>query len=245
MSRIIDSLNKNFEKEKESIDSTQEKLLETFFGNTSEKEKTNKKINFLPAVITAAVLAFIIIFFSLVFNVKVSIKKDVKDMAQNLRSFVVPAKGLYLVKDGKLNKAFVKEISFLGDARKFSRLRNDIIVLINSKGSGWGSVSMKLSKPINMEGLDISYVANGQVGGERMSLTLIDDDNKIYRVRNNSSLSLTKNRKEYRVSLENAKKVLDVSRIREIQFEFGSLTSGSVPGTTIFLQDVVAKRIGS
>lgn len=245
MSRIIDSLNRSFEKERESVDSTQEKLIETFFGSTSEKEKPSKKTNFLPVIITVAILAVIIIFFSLSFNVEVSLKKDVKDMAHNLHSFVVPVKGLYLLKDGKSNKAFVKEISFLGDARKFSRLKNDAIILINSKGNGWGSVSMTFFKPIDMEGLDISYVANGQAGGERMSLTLIDDNNKRYRVRSDSLLSLTKNRWEYRVSLENAKKVLDISRVREIQFEFGSLISGNVPGTTIFLQDVGAKRIGS
>lgn len=236
MSKISDILNKNFTTESKNIDFAHDELVETFFGLNKKKVKEKKAPKASRSIVVILVfLVLFIIILGLIIDIKITVKENVKDAARNI---VASAKANFLLKDGKPNQNLVKKVTFLGDARKFSRATGKIIVLINAKGSGWGNMSIKFKKPINIRDLDISYMASGQSGGERMFLILIDANNRLYRIQDNLALALNKEWKSRRISLQSAQNAIDLSRISEMQFEFGSLTTGNSTGATIFLRDI-------
>jgi hypothetical protein len=60
----------------------------------------------------------------------------------------------------------VKNGIFVSDARASSKTGRDEITLSNSKGQGWASYRVELKKPIDLRGMELSYSARGDSGGE-------------------------------------------------------------------------------
>ena len=73
-------------------------------------------------------------------------------------------KGLYLVKGSELNTYIAKDAGFNGDAKAFSKINEDALVLCNSRGSGWANYEIYLKEPLNLNRLDIKYMARGESG---------------------------------------------------------------------------------
>lgn len=151
-------------------------------------------------------------------------------------------KCIYFLKGAEINNSIIGQTSFSGDAKAYSRLTGSGVVLCNSRGSGWAGYTIRFKEPVDMTGLDMEFVASGSNGDERLGIALADSQNRIYRIENALSARLTKEPKVYKADFHNVGKMIDLTGISEIRFEFGSLTVGNGSMATIFLNSVYASK---
>lgn len=203
----------------------QEELAKTFFASSTKKEKEKR------AASKASKRLWLIIEVALVLGLLFGITRSRVNA------------GFFFTRGGRLNGRVISEASFLGDAGESSK-KDDMLVLVNAKGSGWANLSMELKEPMDMEKLNVSYLAKGEVGNENLILVLVDADNKSYRMPRDSSPTFTKEWQRYTVDLAPVRDAIDISRISAIRFEFGGLTAGNYPTATIFLKDIRAVKTG-
>jgi len=245
MSKIIDVLNRRFRTRKEIKDPIQEELVRTFFSHPSKNEKKNKKPSKTPWIITALAL-FCALF--IIFN-RVSINLEIKPALPTIIGSSLSAgfskDQILFLKDGNLNNRIVKDIYFSGDAVKFSRETNDMLILVNSKGIGWANVTIELKEPLNIRRKEISYTARGQSGGEYLTVILIDEENKMYRIPRDFFTPLKDKWETYTVSLKEVKSLAGITSIERVKFEFGTITAGNNYSDTIFIKDISLKKEGA
>lgn len=152
--------------------------------------------------------------------------------------FNIADRGIFFVKGSVPNISMVKETSFLGDARSFSKRDANEIVLCNSRGSGWANYTIEFKEPMDLGRLNINYTAMGARGDEHLILVLVDAENRSYRMEKDLSSALTNEWRKYTISFRHLRNAIDLKNISIIRFEFGSLTAGNSPGATIFLKDI-------
>ncbi|MFH1593518.1 MAG: hypothetical protein ABID09_02345 [Candidatus Omnitrophota bacterium] len=247
MSKIIDVLNRRFDQGKDREGAIQEELAKTFF---KEPQKRVKAKHALPAKVpwTIAVAAIVLVLFILIFRSNINISVDITGESPFFgqreadSASAALADDTFLIKDGKPNTYFIGNISFLGDAVKFSREKSDMFVLVNSKGDGWANLNIELKEPVNLERLDIAYNAKGQIGDERLLLILIDNKNRSFRMERDLSSELTNDWQQYVINLGPANNKVDMKNISVIRVEFGGLTAGNYSSATIFLKDISVKN---
>ncbi len=239
MSKIKDALNKHFNSSGGVDGSVQEELAKTFFASSTKTDRKEKKTPKAPWVISILALLSVS-FLVLILRNHIEIRIRMKGKSPTP---VVAQENMFFIKDGKPGTYLIGDMSFFGDARKFSREKGDMLILVNSKGWGWGNFSIELKEPMNMEKHHISYIARGQVGDEHLIPVLVDADNKSYRMSRDLSSALTKEWQERTINLKSARNAIDLSRISIIRFEFGSLTAGNYPTATMFLKDISVKKL--
>jgi hypothetical protein len=71
-----------------------------------------------------------------------------------------------------------------------------------------------------------------------MLLMITDGDNRSYRMEKDLSSVLTADWQQYAINFRPVGKSVDLSNIKTIKFEFGSLTAGNYPGSIIYIKDV-------
>ncbi|MDO8525035.1 MAG: hypothetical protein Q7S07_00915 [Candidatus Omnitrophota bacterium] len=244
MSKIIDTISNPFKKEK-LRSSAQEEIAKIYLkvsDKSKSKSKHDKLIPKLPWGIAALalILAVATLFFKSSIDVKIRILGELPSMrAEEPDKFgSLREKGLYLIKGSEPNLYLVKDFNFAGDARAFSKVDSDTIVLCNSKGSGWANYEIILKEPLDLNKLDIKYAAKGERGEEFLAVAIVDSDNRAYRLRKDISSELSKEWQTYTVNFKPLKNAIDLSNITTIRFEFGGLTAGNSPMATIFLKDI-------
>lgn len=243
MSRIIDSLNKHFNMQKNNDDSIRQELAKTFFGAPTKKENKRFGLLKLPWIITS--VALLSLFLVLLSRSNIDIKIEITGRAPaksptGLQAAYTPVneEEAFLVKAGQPNEYFVKKAFFFGDALKFSRVKEDMLVLVNSKGMGWSNINLQFIEPMNMSGSALAYTAKGQEGGERIIVVLTDVNNKTYRMPQSLASMLSEKWEDHVINLAPARDVLDLSKISRVSLEFGSITTGNSTYTTIYLEDI-------
>jgi len=250
MSKVIDALNKPLLK-KDMQTPFQEEIAKTYL-KVSDKDSGKKRLaSKIPWLITliAVFLSLAVVLTRSNIDVKVRILSEVPSIgpAEDAEGFESPKdKGVFLVKGSNLNEELVKDASFDGDAEKFSKVTDYCIFLCNSRGSGWANYAIELKEPLDLNRLDIRYLAKGERGDEYLSIVIVDADNRTYRVQRDMSAHLEKEWRVYTVNFRGMRNVIDLSNISAIKFEFGSLSVGNSPITTIYLKDILvtkAKRI--
>jgi len=247
MSKIIDGLNRGFKPSKKSIDPIQEELANTFFTPPSHRRKKEKNAAKAPWVITAfsLLIALVVIVSHSTIDVKITLTRKSPDQINretDARKPTLPAGATPLLAGGIPNTNLIKELQFSGDASKYSRLRDDMAILVNSKGQGWGNLALEFKSPFNMKKYDITYSAKGQLGNENMAVILTDGKKRRYRIENYTDSRLTKDWGVYTIDTEAAKGVIDTKNVSSIKFEFGSLTTGNQPAATVLLKDIYFKK---
>lgn len=151
-------------------------------------------------------------------------------------------KGVFLMKGILTNNDIVKTTFFAGDAKLGSRTADDHILLSNAKGSGWANFTIELKEPINLNQLDLKFVARGSSGGELLGIVIVDSDNKTYRMERELSTKLTNDWQLYKIDFRPIKKAVDLGNITTVKFEFGSLTVGNSSGAAIFIKDIYVAK---
>jgi len=233
--------------QKSDDDSIRQELAKTFFGTPTKKHGRNFGLLRLPWIIAAIalVLLLLVLLFRSNINVKIEItgRTPLTASADGSTLHASDQEEIFLVKAGQPNGYFVRNTFFFGDALKFSRAKQDMLILVNSKGVGWSNVSLEFVEPLNMRDSDIAYTAKGQVGGERLIVVLTDADNKTYRMAQGISSVLSKKWENHMINLAPARNVLDLSKISKISLEFGSITTGNPTHATIYLEDIYLTKI--
>jgi len=253
MSKIIDTLNNPFKKEKVHT-SAQEEIAKIYL-KVSDKGKYKTKpapMPKLPWIIagTALVMAVLVLFFKSNIDIKVRILGEIPALnaeAPADKFGTLREKGVFLVKDAEPNKYIVRNADFKGDAKAFSKITGGELVLCNSRGSGWANYEIELKEPLNLDRLDLKYTARGERGGEFLTVVVVDSDNRTYRIEKDISSSLAKDWQVSTISFKPLQNAVDIKNISVIRFEFGSLTVGNSPMATIFMKDVCVtktKRMG-
>ncbi|UCD55678.1 MAG: hypothetical protein JSV93_02515 [Candidatus Omnitrophota bacterium] len=239
MTRIKDALSKHFDFSGGVDGSVQEELAKTFFASSTKTDRRRKKAPkavWVISVLTLLLASFLVLILGN--HIEISIK--IKDKSPGP---VLAQQSIFFMKDGEPGAYPIGDMYFFGDAHKFSRQQDNMLVLINSRGRGWANFSVELNEPVDMKRFNIlSYVAKGEVGDEYLIPVLIDADDKSYRVPRDFSLPLTKEWQEYMINLSPARNKIDLSRISIIRFEFGSLSVGNYPTATMFLKDISVKK---
>lgn len=251
MSKIIDAINNPFKKER--VRSSAQEEIAKIYLKVSDKNKNrkDKRVSILPWAIAAAalLLALMTLLFKSNIDVRVRILGEIPSLApeQTDRFGSLREKGLYLLKGAEPNKYLVKDAGFTGDARAFSKIGDDELTLCNSRGSGWANYEIHLKEPLNLNRLDVKYMAKGESGDEYLTVVIVDSDNRSYRVEKDMSSKLTKDWQAYTINFKPLKNAVDLANIITLRFEFGSLTAGNSSMATIFLKDICVaktKRMG-
>ncbi len=248
MSKIIDTLNNPFKKEKVRT-SAQEEIAKIYL-KVSDKGKHKSRpapMLKLPWIIAGAafVIAVLVLFFKSNIDIKVRILGEIPALTAERPSDkfgTLREKGVFLVKDAEPNKYIVRNADFKGDAKPFSKITSGALVLCNSRGSGWANYEIELKEPLNLSRLDLKYAARGERGDEFLTVVVVDSDNKTYRVEKDMSSSLAKDWQVFTINFNPLKNTVDIKNISVIRFEFGSLTVGNSPMATIFIKDVCATK---
>lgn len=215
---------------------------------TSEKSYIRKKSNIRTAWAVAAVasiLAAAAVVTKINLDVKVRILGEMPSISvergqidfDNMKD-----KGVFLIKGITANNDIVRSTFFSGDAKAGSRTADDHLLLSNARGSGWGNFTVDLKEPVNLEKLDLKFVAKGSSGGELLGIVIVDSDDKTYRMERDLSTKITDGWQLYKVNFRPIRKAVDLANIVSIKFEFGSLTVGNSSGAAIFIKDIYLSK---
>ena len=246
MSKTVDVLDDALSKKHthQRID-IQDEIAKTYFHTPAKKhgKKKSKWKSFLPWAV--AVLALFFAISVLIFKSSIEIKvrflgeipsapmdKSAHRFGDNFD------KGIFFIDGGMPNKDIVKNAYFTGDAKEFSISRQEELILCNSRGSGWANYTIELKEPIDLDKLDIRYMARGVRGDEFLTLVIVDSNKRSYRLEKDLSSAMGKDWQRYTVNFRRVKKAVDLSNISTIKFEFGALTAGNYPSAVMSLKDV-------
>ena len=247
MSKTIETLNNPFKKEK-LRSSAQEEIAKIYLKvsdkNKHKKDKHSSKVPWMVAGL-ALLLVLLMFFLKSTIDVKVRILGEIPSL-----NSVAPAdkfgslkeKGLYIVKGAELNKYLIKNADFAGDARAFSKISDNELILCNARGSGWANYEIVLREPLDLSKLDIRYAAKGERGEEYLTVVIVDSDNRTYRMEKDISSKVSKDWQTYTLNFKPLQNALDLANISVIRFEFGSLTAGNSPMATLFLKDICVTK---
>jgi len=223
----------------------QDEIAKTYFHTPAKKHgrKKSKWKAFLPWAV--AVLALFFALAVLIFKSSIEIKvrflgeipsapidKGAHRFGENLE------KGIFFVEGGVPNKDIVKSAYFTGDAKEFSISKSEELVLCNSRGSGWANYTIELKEPVDLEKLDMRYMARGVRGDEFLTLVIVDYNKRSYRLEKDLSSAMGKDWQRYTVNFGRVRKAVDLSNVSTIKFEFGTLTAGNYPSAVMSLKDV-------
>ena len=252
MSKIIDLLDDTLSKKHASGRlNIQDEIAKTYFHAPAKKhgKKKSKWKPFLPWAV--AILALFFAAAVLIFKSSIEIKvrflgeipsspidKSARRFGENLD------KGIFFIEAGVPNKDIVKNAYFTGDAKEFSISRPEELVLCNSRGSGWANYTIELKEPIDLNKLDIRYMARGVRGDEFLTLVIVDSSKRSYRLEKDLSSAMGKDWQRYTINFRRVKKAVDLSNISTIKFEFGTLTAGNYPSAVMSLKDVYITKTG-
>jgi hypothetical protein len=223
----------------------QDEIAKTYFHTLSKKhgKKKSKWKPFLPWAV--AVLALFFAIMVLIFKSSIEVKvrflgeipsalidKSAHKFDENID------KGIFFIEAGVPNKDIVKNAYFTGDAKEFSVSKPEELVLCNSRGSGWANYTIELKEPVDLNKLDIRYMARGVRGDEFLTLVILDSSKRSYRLEKDLSSVMSKDWQRYTINFRRVKKAVDLSNISTIKFEFGALTAGNYPSAVMSLKDV-------
>ena len=246
MSKILETLNNPFKKEK-IRSSAQEEIAKIYLKvSDKNKHKKDKHIPKVPWMIAglALSLALLMFFLKSSIDVKVRILGEIPSLsgAAPDKFGSLREKGLYIVKGSEPNKYLIKNVDFMGDAKAFSKISDDEIILCNARGSGWANYEIILREPLDLNKLDIRYAAKGERGEEYLTLVIVDSDNRTYRMERDILSKVSKEWQTYTINFKPLKNAIDLASISIIRFEFGSLTMNNSPMATLFLKDICVTK---
>lgn len=223
----------------------QDEIAKTYFHTPAKKhgKKKSKWRSFLPwaVAISAVFFAAAVLIFKSSVEVKVRFlgeipsaptDKSAHKFGENLD------KGIFFIEGGIPNKDIVRNAYFTGDAKEFSISKPGELVLCNSRGFGWANYTIELKEPVDLNKLDIRYMARGIRGDEFLTLVIVDSNKRSYRLEKDLSSAMGKDWQRYTVNFRRIKKAVDFSNISTIKFEFGTLTAGNYPSAVMSLKDV-------
>ncbi len=244
MSKILETLNNPFKKEKVRS-SAQEEIAKIYLKvsdkNKHKKERHAPKLPWIVALLALS-LALLTFFLKSNIDVKVRILGEMPSLGSTDKFGSLREKGLYIIKGSEPNKYLIKNADFMGDAKAFSKISNDELVLCNAKGSGWANYEITLREPLDLNKLDIRYAAKGERGEEYLTVVIVDSDNRAYRVEKDISSKVSKEWQAYTINFKPLKNAIDLGNVSIVRFEFGSLTAGNSPMATIFLKDICVTK---
>lgn len=246
MSKTIDALKKP-DVRSQVHHQLQDEIARTYFKAPSSSSGRKRAAPKLPWIITGLALCALFAMLISRSNIDIRIRVLSEDAPSISEAKEAPPGGfkdkcVYFLKGAEINNSLIGRTSFSGDAKAYSRLTGSGVVLCNSRGSGWAGYTMRFKEPMDMTGLDMEFTASGGKGDERLGIALVDSRDRIYRIESARSPRLTKEPKIYKADFTGIGKMIDLSGISEIRFEFGSLTVGNDSMAAIFLNSVYASK---
>ncbi|MDO8536006.1 MAG: hypothetical protein Q7S30_03240 [Candidatus Omnitrophota bacterium] len=246
MSKVIDVLdNISSKKHPHQHFDIQDEIAKTYFHTPAKKhgKKKPKWRSFLPwaVAILALFFAVAVLIFKSSIEIKVRLLGEIPSASMSKGAHIFGDnldKGIFFIEGGVPNKDIVKNAYFTGDAKEFSLSKPEELVLCNSRGSGWANYTIELKEPVDLDKLDIRYMARGVRGDEFLTLVIVDSSKRSYRLEKDLSSAMGKEWQGYTVNFRRVKKAVDLSNIATIKFEFGALTAGNYPSAVMSLKDV-------
>ena len=246
MGKTIDVLDNVSSKKQTHFMDIQDEIAKTYFHapvKKSKQKKPGKWKSALPWLIAAAALfiAIAAIVFKSSIDIKVRVLGEIPSVAPGGAGYAVTQdvdKGIFLIRGGEPNKDIIKNVYFAGDGKEFSIMKPDEILLCNARGWGWANYTIELKEPVDLNRLDIKYTARGSRGEEYIAFVIVDSNNRSYRLEKDISSGLTKDWQKYTMNFRRVNKVVDISNISKIKFEFGNLTAGNYSNAVLFLKDI-------
>ncbi len=243
MSKTIEALNK-LAHQKGMHASVQDEIAKTYF-KIMDKKKTKTVVwkSLIPWVVVfiALSVALAAILTKSNIEVRVRILSEIPSITPEPKeesADILRDKGVFLVKKSEPNTELVRKTAFIGDAENYSRVEEEQLVLRNSRGSGWANYTVELNDPVNLNKLDLKYIAKGVSGDEHLVIVIVDSENRSYRMERDASTKLKKDWRLYTINFKRMKNTIDLSNISTIRFELGTLTAGNNSTASILLKDI-------
>ena len=247
MSKTVDALERVSLKKKSAADDIQDQLARTYFHSSPLPEKNgapaasahsasrsnnsrgkNKRKNIIPWFVAALALAIAVlaVVFRSSFDVKIRVMGEIPFSDADKVPYQGPAhaqKGIYLIEGGEPNRDLVKDVYFSGDAGNFSTSKADEIVLCNSRGSGWANYTVEFKEGLDLNKVDIRYMAKGARGDEFLVPVLIDGNSRSYRLEKDISSALSGEWRNLAINLGNASSLLGLKMKDSVRIDFDEL----------------------
>ena len=210
MSKAIETLRRYPSKD----DILHEQIVDTYFSQKNRKKKARSgpqkiKVNFAATASFAAIL-FVIAVSPHAYQYHLnSLKKQIDNLDR-----------VNIIDAGRIDKRVIKRMTFRGYAKQGSRFANGLIILNNGRKYNWADFSLDFKFPVDLSARRLEVTTKGTVGGERVNIVLRDARNKSSRLRD---VYLVPDWKTDVISLDGAKKDLDISRITHIRMEYGNI----------------------
>ncbi len=213
-------------------------VIDTFFkkaaGISEEKKPKNRKKTLL-FIISLSSLALVLSTISIILYIIPYNKKVPKTVALNR----FPYTG-HVVKNGLVNRFNIIEARFGGGASRKSAFLKNSIELTNSGNEGRASLIIKFREYLDLDGKNILILARAKYGTKKINLILKDFQNRFYEY---PGIQFSPNWNLKHIYLDETRGI-DLKRIKELELEFGSLTTGNKENSTIYLKDLTVRGTG-
>lgn len=146
-----------------------------------------------------------------------------------------------LIREGEFNRYIIKRLGFYGAALSRSKLIQDGLFLYNDGYTGWASVGLDLTKPMDLSNSTLDFFIKGLYGDESLGLFLRDAENNSYLPQANNiifSKNMGKDWQFVSIPFSNFNGTYNPRRINHIGFEFGTQTTLNEPGVSIFIKNI-------
>ncbi len=214
-------------------------VIDTFFRKAAgipqkekpeEKPKNHKKTLLFILFLSSLVLVLstiIIILYIIPYK-----KKVPKTVALNRFHYTDP-----VVKNGLVNRFNTIEAHFDGGASRKSAFLKNSIELTNPGNEGRASLIIKFREYLDLDDKNILILARAKYGTKKINLILKDSQNRLYEY---PGIQFSSNWNLKNIYLDEARDI-DLKRIKELELEFGSLTTGNKENSTIYLKDITVR----
>ena len=146
-----------------------------------------------------------------------------------------------LIVNGHLNSYVIKRLGFYGAAITKSKMLQDGLYLFNDGVTGWASIGIDFTKPMDFSNTTLDFFIKGREGGESLKLILRDTENNSYIPQAYNAI-FNKNMKTdwqfVSIPFKNFNGTYNANEINHIGFEFGTQTTSNEPGSSIYVKKI-------
>lgn len=230
MSQIINALKEVFSRKDDGL--LHKEIIDTFFEKSSRNTKKLPRKRKPNPIFLASVAVLIIAIFSGIVIVYIRGVKhgSFEEGAAYYRKDII--------KKGVLNRDYVEDIYFDGDAKDKSSFAKNSVILVNSGNYGRASLVMTLRDGTDLEGSSLLITAKAERGIRKIDVILKDSQNHFYEY---SNLLFSPNWDLRHIYL-NRKDNFDLKNVKQMKIEFGSFTTGNQQNSVLHIKDMVVRR---
>ena len=164
-----------------------------------------------------------------------------KDLNAEAKSIDIAPISTSLIIEGRLNSYVIKNLGFYGAALNRSKLLEDGLYLFNDGSTGWASVGIDLTQPMDFSNIALDFFIKGVKGNESLKLILRDDESNSYIPQAYNDIFNKNMGTDWQfvsIPFKSFNGKYNAEKIEHIGFEFGTQTTSNELGASIYIKKI-------